>query len=246
MQIMKRKNKSVQQARAAPARIVGGNDALMNRYAADSSTYRNTLAQHSYNMAGSSATYTGLNHPSIVQQSKMDKRSASINTAANASVRATEESIPDGQETRIAEPSTTLDAPHAAMNVESGIIASSKQSQGETNNTINNGNSIANQNYSVSVPRTAESAEREVNHVSKRRSHGVSGAATISDQFDMQEDSAFLAKRSIHMGSKDRDPSVTSYNPVMMRGSLNCGRRKNEMIRINEGNKVSSISLPLN
>ena len=77
-----------------------------------------------------------------------------------------------------------------------------------------------------------------MNTVSKRRSHGVGGQATISDQFDIQEDSAFLAKRSTHLRSKDRDPSATSYNPLVMRGSLNCGRRKNEMIRINQGNKV--------
>jgi hypothetical protein len=92
---MKRKNKSVQQARATPARIVGGNDALMNRYVVDASTFRNTLAQHSYNIAGSSTAHTALNQPSILQ-SKLDKRSASINTGANGSVRTTEEALPDG------------------------------------------------------------------------------------------------------------------------------------------------------
>ena len=51
MQIMKRKNKSVQQARAAPDRIVGGADALMNRYDA-SNSFRNTLADHAYNYSG--------------------------------------------------------------------------------------------------------------------------------------------------------------------------------------------------
>jgi hypothetical protein len=35
MQIMKRKNKSVQQARATPAQVVGGHDSLMNRYGVD-------------------------------------------------------------------------------------------------------------------------------------------------------------------------------------------------------------------
>ena len=96
-----------------------------------------------------------------------------------------------------------------------------------------------NSNNLNSMHKIAESGEREINHVSKRKSHGVGGYATISDQFDIQEDSAFLAKRSTHLRSKDRDPSVTSYNPLVMRGSLNCGRRKNEMIRINQGNKVS-------
>lgn len=35
MQIMKRKNKSVQQARAIPAQVIGGHDSLMNRYGVD-------------------------------------------------------------------------------------------------------------------------------------------------------------------------------------------------------------------
>ena len=79
------------------------------------------------------------------------------------------------------------------------------------------------------------------------KSLGV-GAHTLSNQFDIPEDSAFLAKRSTAMRGKDKI-SVSSFNPHLMRGSLNCGYRKNEMMRINQGNKVStswlSISLLL-
>lgn len=59
MQIMKRKNKSVQQARAAPERIVGGADALLNRYDA-SHSFRNAVAEHSY----SHGNYNGPPSPS--------------------------------------------------------------------------------------------------------------------------------------------------------------------------------------
>lgn len=79
MQIMKRKNKSVQQARAAPERIVGGSDAVMNRYGADSSSFKNTLAEHSYNMHYISSTINTKPHTSILS-SRQDKRSASIST----------------------------------------------------------------------------------------------------------------------------------------------------------------------
>ena len=47
-----------------------------------------------------------------------------------------------------------------------------------------------------------------------------------------------MAKRSSLMRGKDKY-SVSSFNPHTMRGSLNCGYRKHEMIRINQGNKVS-------
>lgn len=105
----------------------------------------------------------------------------------------------------------------AINNVESGVIGSAKASQMEHQ----------------SMPKPTESGERQISIVSKRKSHGVSGYATISDQFDIQEDSAFLAKRSTHLRSKDRGASLSSFNPMMMRGSLNGGYRKHEMIRIN-------------
>ena len=88
-----------------------------------------------------------------------------------------------------------------------------------------------------SLQRTLETGERS-NFQQKRKSLRV-GAHTLSNQFDNQEDSAFLAnKRSTLMHSRDKY-SVSSFNPHMMRGSLNCGYRKHEMIRINQGNKVS-------
>ena len=69
---MKRKNKSVQQARAAPDRIVGGADALMNRYDA-SHSFRNAVADHSYNYAGPPSPSKGTNS-AAVSNVELDKR----------------------------------------------------------------------------------------------------------------------------------------------------------------------------
>lgn len=247
MQIMKRKNKSVQQARAAPPRIVGGSDAHMNRYP-DSSSFRNTLAEHSYTGAGSTINTTKPN--TSILSTRADKRSASIDTrkqAASHRVAEAEEAM-QGPHDQMAENSSAMDAQPGekgeglgsatdqlnqgsfvmSQNVESGVIGSAKQSQLD--------------HHLHSMPKATESGERQLSMVSKRKSHGVGGYATISDQFDLQEDSAFLAKRSTLRSQKDRGPSLSSFNPVMMRGSLNCGYRKHEMIRINQGNKVSLIN----
>ena len=91
---MKRKNKSVQQARAVPERFIGGNDALMNRYVAESGSLRNTLADHSYNHAASTINTTKPN--TSILSSRQEKRSTSIdNRKQIASVRATDEASRD-------------------------------------------------------------------------------------------------------------------------------------------------------
>ena len=54
---MKRRNKSVQQARAAPARVVGGNDAIMNRYG-EASSFKPAMGDYSYINAASTINTT--------------------------------------------------------------------------------------------------------------------------------------------------------------------------------------------
>ena len=95
---MKRKKKSEQQARAIPDRIVGGNDALMNRYAAESSSFRMAMAENSYN-AGSTIN---TEKPGTSILSSRDKRSASINTrpqmaGANAAEEGEQDQHEDGR-----------------------------------------------------------------------------------------------------------------------------------------------------
>lgn len=74
----------------------------------------------------------------------------------------------------------------------------------------------------------------ELAPMGKRKSLGLDavGSHALSNHLQTQEDSTFLAKKSSHQRSKNI--SVSSFNnPHLMRGSLNCGYRKHEMIRIN-------------
>ena len=63
------------------------------------------------------------------------------------------------------------------------------------------------------------------------------GANNFGNSSFLQSSAGFSQKRhSCQFGSKE--DSICA-NPLLMRGSLNSNYRKNEMIRINRGNKVS-------
>lgn len=69
----------------------------------------------------------------------------------------------------------------------------------------------------------------------------MSRGAHIGNSSFLQSSAGFSQKRhSFQFGSSREDSSIC-VNPLVMRGSLNSNQRKNELIRINRGNKVSNI-----
>ena len=73
-----------------PERVVGGNNAIMNRYAEGLGVFKHPIGDYSYTNAASTINTT--KGPSIVS-SRQDKRSSSINTRQNVTLKATSDGI---------------------------------------------------------------------------------------------------------------------------------------------------------